>query len=56
MSNLTSAAPDMFELLKRLEYWLDTDTTFPTESDARKNEEWLAEIRGVIAKAKGEKI
>ena len=55
-AHLIAASPDMFELLTRLEYWLDTDTTFPTEADARKNAEWLAEIRGVIKKAKGEKI
>ena len=39
------------QLLKKLEYWFDTDMTFDSKLEADKNAEWLAEIRATIVEA-----
>ncbi len=45
--------PDMLKLLKRLQYWFDTDETFPSELDQQANDKWVSEITAVINKAEG---
>lgn len=55
-AHLIAAAPDMFKVLRELEYWFTTDADIlekMSEDERRNNERQLAKIRAAIAKARG---
>lgn len=55
-AHLIAAAPDMYEALRKLEYWFDTDQEIldAMSADSRRDHlEKLEMIRAAIAKAEG---